>query len=315
MNSWRAEFGDVFENQRVLVTGASGFVGQHLCSALIALGAQVHGLARNLPAHGETPYNRWWSVDLAQADTVKRTLREVQPHFVFHLAGMVTGGQSLDLVQPMLQANLMGAVHLMLGLTSSDCQRVVLVGSSEELGTDEGVPGSPYAASKLAGTYYAQMFWRLYGLPVVVARLFMGYGPGQAPEKLVSYLIRSALTGENARLSSGERVCDLIYVTDIVRGLIGMASCPPLNGQIVELGTGQGVSVREVTRLIIELTGSTTPPILGALPNRLGERTQIADIEAAQRWLRWKPRWSLRDGLAATIAWHQADLKRANDPN
>jgi len=282
VNFWRDEFGDVLTDQRVLVTGASGFVGRHLCSALTDLGADVHGLARHRPTHREIPHKRWWSVDLTQADAVTGMLQEVRPQIVFHLAGLVTGRQSLDLVLPMLQANLIGAMHLMLGLAFSDCQRVVIAGSSEELGTDEGIPASPYAAAKLSATHYARMLWRLYELPVVVARLFMGYGPGQTRDKLVPYLIRSALTGKSARISSGERVCDLIYVTDIVRGLIGMACQPHLNGQIIELGTGVGITVREVSELIMELTDSTTSTILGALPNRLGQRPQVADREAAR---------------------------------
>lgn len=279
----------------------------------MAIGAEVHGLARHLPAYGDIPHSRWWSVDLAQADAVKSVLEEVRPQVVVHLAGLVTGRQSLELVLPMLQANLTGAVHLMLGLVSSDCRRVVIVGSSEELGTDEGIPASPYAAAKLAATRYAQMFWRLYDLPVVVVRLFMGYGPGQAPDKLVPYLIRSALVGKSARLSGGERVCDLNYVTDIVRGLIGIASQPHLSGQIIELGTGAGVSIREVAELIMELTDSVARPTFGALPDRLGERAQVADLQPARRWLAWEPRWSLRDGLVETIAWYQGDLKRAED--
>jgi nucleoside-diphosphate-sugar epimerase len=185
---------------------------------------------------------------------------------------------------------------------------VVVVGSSEELGVIAagGIPNSPYSAAKSAATAYARMFAYLYALPVVVVRLFMGYGPRQPLTKVVPYTVTSLLAGKRPQLTSGQRVFDWIFSSDVVDGLLRVGAANDLIGETVDLGTGRGASIREVVDLLVELTGS--PPSLPeyeAIPERLGERSQIADVDRLQRLLDWRPRWSLRDGLAETVEWYR----------
>jgi nucleoside-diphosphate-sugar epimerase len=156
------------------------------------------------------------------------------------------------------------------------------------------------------------MFYKVYKLPVVVARPFMTYGPRQEPTKLVPYTILALLHGENPRLSSGRRVCDFIYVLDVVRGLLKASIQPGLEGQTLDLGTGIRTSVREIVELLVELCGGTGQPIFGALPDRLDERPRIADIDSTQRLLAWEPIWSLRDGLIKTIEWYRVRAGGSN---
>jgi UDP-glucose 4-epimerase len=108
------------------------------------------------------------------------------------------------------------------------------------------------------------------------------------------------------RLSSGRRICDLIYIHDLVAGLLLAAVRHELTGDVIDLGTGVGTPIREAVELIVELTGSPCRPLFGALPDRLDERPQIADIERTERLLGFTPRWSLRAGLAETIAWYRS---------
>lgn len=301
--SWQAEFGDSFAGRKVLVTGGTGFIGQHLCEALVALGAEVYGLSRTAQAQNLVRACKAWAVDLTDIEAVRAAVSKIQPQFIYHLAGMVTARQDLNLVLPMLQNNLVGTVYLLLAVAEIGCKRMVLVGSSEEpkAGTLDDIPTSPYAAAKAAASMYARMFHKVYRLPVVVVRPFMAYGPRQEPTKLVPYTILALLHGENPRLSSGKRVCDFIYVLDVVRGLLKASMQPGLEGGTLDLGTGEGSSVRKVVELLVKLTGSTARPIFGALPDRLDERPQIADIDATRRLLDWEPLWSLRDGLVEAV--------------
>lgn len=302
--SWQAEFGDAFAEQKVLVTGATGFIGRHLCEALVALGAEVHRLALDACAENLVCDCKAWTVDLTDIEAVREAVSKIQPQFIFHLAGMVTARQDLNLVLPMLRNNLVGTIHLLLAVAQIDCERIVIVGSSEE--PSDGVPTSPYAAAKAAASMYARMFHGVYGLPVVVVRPYLIYGPRQEPTKLIPYTILALLRGENPNLSSGRRVCDFTYVLDVVRGLLKAGIQPDLEGETVDLGTGAGTSVRDVVELLVELSGSKARPVFGAVPDRIGERAQVADRGATRRLLDWEPEWSLRDGLVETLKWYRA---------
>lgn len=311
--SWQAEFGDAFTRRRVLVTGATGFIGWHLCKALVTLGAEVHGVSRtasteNLPRGCQTR-----KVDLRDYATVKTTLSELQPELIYHLAGLVTAQQDIALVLPMLQHNLLTTVHLLLAATEVGCDRFVCVGSSEE-GLDgeekpNRVPSSPYAAAKAAASLYAKMFHRLYNLPLVLVRPYMVYGPRQEKTKLLPYTILSLLQREPPQLSSGRRVCDFIYVLDVVRGLLKAGIEPQVIGETVDLGTGSGNYIQDVVNLLVEMTGSEIKPVFGAIPDRIGESSQVADREKTKRLLGWEPLCSLRDGLTETVAWYRAEME------
>jgi len=182
--SWRQEFGDQFSGRRVLVTGAKGFVGSHLCEALISLGATVYGAELNAPSNNEVDGIRLMTVDLRNQQAAKQAVEASSPSFTYHLAALVDAHQQVDLVLPTLQHNLLGTLNLLMALPDRQCQRVVIT-SSSETPVHGQPPNSPYAASKLAMMAYAQMFHTLYGLPVVIARPHMSYGPRQAEDKMI----------------------------------------------------------------------------------------------------------------------------------
>ena len=151
---------------------------------------------------------------------------EIRPRVVLHLASHVAGSRDLSLVRPTLRDNLLSSVHLLEQAALHGCDRFVLVGSLEEA-TDDSAPSSPYAAAKAAATSYGRMFHALYDLPVVIARVFMVYGPGPQDErKLVPYVVRSLLDGETPSFSSGVRPVDWVFVEDVAEGLVRLAGHP-----------------------------------------------------------------------------------------
>lgn len=293
--------------RRVLVTGAGGFVGLHLCEALLGLGAEVHALSRNVISRGLPSGIYAHSVDLQSANSVKKCLSNVKPEIVYHLAGLVNTRQDLSLVLPTLKNNLVGSVNLFLALAERSCKRLVVVGSSEEptagrLGT---VANSPYAASKEAATEYARMFHEIFSLPVVITRPFMSYGPRQPAAKIIPYVITSLLSGTSPEISSGRRVCDLIYVQDLVMGLILSGFKPNLTGESVDLGTGVASTIHDAVNLISDIMKSPVQPKFGAIPDRLYEDPQIANSEMTFQLLGYRPQWSLSDGIKLTIDWYR----------
>jgi nucleoside-diphosphate-sugar epimerase len=179
----------------------------------------------------------------------------------------------------------------------------------EEPGADEpatATPTSPYAVAKWAGSAVARMYHALYAMPVVVARIFMVYGPGQGDTtKLIPLVITSLLRDESPALSSGSRAVDWIHVEDVTRGLEAAATTPALEGRTIELGSGRLVTIREVVERIVQLTGAAGAPRWGALPDRPLERSVVADVEGTRRLTGWTPQVGLEDGLADTIAWYR----------
>lgn len=298
-----------FKDQAILVTGASGFIGSHLSRRLSDLGAVVHGVSRT-HAPGLHDGVHWQQCDLRDATAVASLVEELRPVRIFHLAGLVSGDRRIEAVQPMLENNFLSALNLLAAATASGCERIVIAGSLEEPGQGpEAVPVSPYAAAKGAATAYAQMFHSLYGTPVVIARLFMVYGPGQHDiKKLVPYTAVSLQQNQAPAISNGTRPVDWIYIDDVVEGLIACSLSNQVLGTSVDIGSGRLATVAEVVDCLCELSGSGLRPVMGAAPNRGTERVRVADAADASARLGWTANVPLRDGLKRTLEWYGARL-------
>jgi nucleoside-diphosphate-sugar epimerase len=292
--------------QRVLVTGATGFLGRRLCARLQAEGVEIHAVSRSRQGNGEDGI-RWSRVGLEEGPAVERLVQDTKPEVIFHLSGLSNGAPSLDLVQATFQSQLASTVNVLTAATRSGCRRVILIGSLEEP-TDapaQGVPTSPYAAAKWGTGMYARMFHRLYQTPVVVARIYMAYGPGQAEEKIVPYTILSLLNGRPPRLSSGRRALDWIYVDDAVDGLVRTAAADEdIGGTTLEFGSGTPVTIREVVDEIVTIIEPKVRPEFGALPDRPADAVRTADSRGAATLLGWRARTSLSEGLRRTVEWY-----------
>jgi nucleoside-diphosphate-sugar epimerase len=299
--------------RRVLVTGGGGFIGSHVCRLCQEAGADVHAVGRSAPPPASAGV-QWTRADLADLDTARRVVTAVRPEIVFHLAGYPHATRSLDAVGPTFASNLLTTVHLLTALAESQAsqtgglRRMILAGSLEEPASrgHDATPSSPYAASKYAAGCYGRMFHELYGTPVGVARTFMVYGPGQRDlNKLVPYVTTSLLRGDEARLSSGTRRVDWVYVEDVARGLLAAAAAPGLDGQTFDLGTGVATPIRAVAEMIAELVGCPDRLALSAVPDRLLEQEWVADVERTFSLTGWRPAVDLEEGLRRTVEWYR----------
>jgi nucleoside-diphosphate-sugar epimerase len=288
--------------RNILVTGASGFIGSHLCRSLRAYGAQVHGISRTTPA-GEADGMVWWQGDVADYAVMEQIFAAAQPEFVFHLASEVTGSRDQQVVLFTMRSNLISTVHLLDLVTKHRCQRLILAGSLEEPSREgEGaVPASPYAAAKASSTLYARMFFSLYQTPVVIARLFMVYGPAQRDTtKLIPYVILTLLHGDVPKLSSGTRPVDWIYVDDVVNGMIKCAVAPGIEGKTIDLGSGELVTIRQVIETLAAIVEPGAPLGFGVLSDRAFEQVRAANVEESLALIDWKPKIALEEGLRRT---------------
>jgi UDP-glucose 4-epimerase len=299
--------------QRILVTGASGFIGSHLCIRLSQEGTEVHAVYRTRrPA--ELAGQQWWQADLADLAEVKKIVGETRPEVIFHLASHVKGAPDLEHVLPTFQSNLQSTVNLLTVAAESNCRRVVLTGSlaEPEIENGEKFPSAPYAAAKWASSGYARMFHALYKLPVTIARVFMVYGPGQSDvTKLIPHATLSMLQGYRPRISSGGRMVDWIYVSDVVDGFIALANASDVDGVTVDLGSGSLVSIRTIVEQLTRLIGDGANVEFGALPDRPLEPTRLAKTAETFAKIGWKPQVPLQEGLERTVNWYRGELERS----
>lgn len=276
---------ELLRGKRVLVTGASGFLGSHQARALQGV-ADVHAVSRR-------------QADLADRDATFALLGEIRPDCVIHLAGFAEGKQGIENLYPSVTGDLLTTVHMLEACHAAGCKRLVITGSLEEPGGDAPA-ASPYAVSKQAGAQYAELCHRLYGMPVVTARIFMTYGPGQSRTKLIPQIVETLGRGEPFELRSASRPVDWIYVDDVIEALALCAARPGIEGRTVDIGSGSLTSIGELAKQIAVEMGREHLLRLGSADRR-DERVARADIEETRRVLGWTPQIPLADGLKRTI--------------
>lgn len=292
--------------KKILLTGASGFIGAALASRLVSEGAILHGVSRH--EQPDTGTMKWWIGDLTDYSFVETIFKSVKPDIVFHLASYVSGSRDINIVLSAYHAIATTTVNMLHAATVHGTGKMILAGSMEEpkLENSDVVPGSPYAAAKLTCTHYARMYHALYGTPVVIPRIFMVYGPDQKDEKkLIPYVINTLLQGEKPKLSSGARSVDWIYIDDVVDGLIKMTQLDEHYARHIDLGSGRLVTIKDVVITIAELMERRDMIEFGDLGDRPLETMNVADTGYTATLLNWTPDTNLSEGLKKTIAWYR----------
>ena len=299
--------------KKVLVTGASGFIGSHLCRSLYTNGAKVHAVSRGQHANGDVD---WWQTNLADIIAVRKLLDKIRPEIIFHLSGHVTAAPDLEFALSTFDSHVISTVYLLTAATEIGCDRIVLTASLTEPQSSCGdaIPGSPYAAAKWASGAYGRMFHALYQTPVTIVRPYMTYGPMQNEQKIIPYVTLSLLRGEIPKLASGQWRADWVYIDDIIDGLLATARVSGVEGCTFDLGSGTMIPVRDVVDHIVTLVGTSRNPSFGALPDRPAEEIRAADLAYAQDRLGWRPATSLEDGLARTVAWYREQRRAPASP-
>lgn len=307
---------------RVLVTGAAGFIGSHLVERLLALGCRVRafvhynggGYRHNLELLSREAQRAIEEVSGDLTDPYAVDAAIAGQEVVFHLAALIAIPYSYRAPAAYVATNVMGTLNVLEACRRHGVQRLVHTSTSEVYGTAQYVPideqhpqvaQSPYAASKIAADKLVESFQRSFDVSAVIVRPFNTFGPRQSGRAVIPTIISQALSGEAIRLGSVAPVRDFTFVTDTAAGFVAAARSNAVVGQVVQLGTGVGVSVGDVARLVLQRVGRDLPIVEDpsrVRPAQSEVERLIASNSRAQSLTGWRPEVDLATGLDRTIA-------------
>ena len=313
---------------RVLVTGAGGFIGSHLVEELVRLGAKVtafvHYNSRNDWGLLEKAPSRVLNgLDIIAGDICDpHMLKDVcaKQKVVFHLAALIPIPYSYIAPASFLQTNAMGSLNLFKACMEAGVERVVHTSTSETYGTARYVPideehplqaQSPYSASKIAADKVAESFCRSFGAPITTIRPFNTFGPRQSARAVIPTIITQALSRGSISLGSLHPVRDFNFVRDTVRGFISVAESKETVGEVVNIGSGVGITIGDLVKLISAVTGRRLKVVMERArvrPSKSEVDRLICANDKAQKLCGWKPRIRLEDGLRKTAEYIEKNL-------
>lgn len=297
-----------------LVTGTAGFLGSALANFLAREGHQVRGLddlSAGDPARlsSDVLFTRG---DVTDRPKLWTLLQDVD--CVYHLAAKVSVPESVLYPREYNIINVGGTVSVMEAMRDVGVRRVVFISSGAVYGNQEKQPlredsspnpGSPYAVSKLAAEHYVRTIGALWGIETISLRVFNAYGPGQplsvAHPPVIPHFLRQAARGGSMIIHGiGEQTRDFIYLDDVVDAMVASATAPTVDRAVINIGSGQGTSIRDLSQLILETTNSDVERIFKEDQDP-GAGRMCADIQLAALKLGYKPRYSLKEGLEKMV--------------
>lgn len=296
---------------RLLVIGGNGFIGRHVVSHALERGWQVtaSGFALGGNPQAWAPQVAWHAVDSSDSQTLAALVAGTAFDYVVNCGGYIDHTLYFQGGKALFDAHFGAACHLP-GLLNREALKVfVNIGSSDEYGNQPAPqheslresPISPYACGKVAATHFLQMLARTEGFPAVTLRLFLSYGPGQGTRRFLPQIIRSCLAGSAFPVSRGEQLRDFCHVADVVAAIFSALQKPAAVGEVINVGSGTPVSIRNVIEYVVRLVGRGEPQY-GAVAYRAGENMALyPDIAKARSLLGWEPQISFEEGIQKTI--------------
>jgi NAD dependent epimerase/dehydratase len=313
----------------VLVTGAAGFIGSHLVEECVERGYRVRAFVRYNSQNDwgwleSNAYRHEFEIyrgDIRDFDSVQKAITGCD--VVFHLAALI--GIPYSYVSPLayIKTNVEGTYNVLEAGRQLETEKIVITSTSETYGTAQYVPidemhplvgQSPYSASKIGADALALSYHKSFGLPVKIIRPFNTYGPRQSARAVITTIIVQLMTGaKSISLGNLQPTRDLTFVRDTVNGFLAVAECEKLTGDVANVGMNEEISIGSLLTEISELMGKRIEVKTESERIR-PEKSEVERLRCDNHKIMsltgWRPSYSLRKGLTATIEWLGANLSR-----
>jgi len=300
----------------LLITGATGFIGSHAVDSALKSGFRVTAVAR-FPVSEILPGVEYKQVDLFDPEQVFHLVRAIRPTHLLHTAWVVTPSECWS--SPDNHRWVEASRALLRVFAEAGGQRAVITGSCAEYDWESPQPCNEsttptksqtlYGRSKNELREWATDYARKQGVSLAWARLFFLYGPREHPDRLVSSVIRALLAGKPVACTAGNQLRDFLYIRDAADALVSLLQSD-LTGSL-NIASGYAVAVREVIERIALVCRGIDLIQFGARPTPASEPPLLAgNITRLRDELKWRPRFSLSDGLDATIRWWQSQVTK-----
>jgi NAD dependent epimerase/dehydratase len=319
-----------WQDKKVLITGAGGFLGSHLAESLAIRGARVRALVHY------NSRNDWGLLEFLPPDitaNLEVVAGDITDPFgmirlvsgcelIFQLAALIGIPYSYVAPAHYVAVNVTGTLNLLEAARAQGVETFVHTSTSETYGTAQYIPmdenhplkgQSPYSASKIAADKLVESYYGAFGLPVVTVRPFNAFGPRQSARAVIPTIITQVLAGDTIHLGHTQPRRDFTYASDTVAGFLKAAACPQARGEVINLGTGRSLSVGELAQTIVSLVGGDKKISTDAVRQR-PEDSEVWHLECDNRKAReilgWTPEVNLENGLERTIDYIQPNLGR-----
>lgn len=302
--------------KRVVLTGASGFVGANLAERLVNDGHEVHLLLRE-------GYKTWrlehflshthvHIVNLLDREALTAAIELIRPDWIFHLAAYGAYSWQDNSIEA-INTNYLCAVNLLEASLKTGFEVFINTGSSSEYGFKDHAPAeddylepnSGYAATKAAATLFCRYAAQRYKSPLFTLRLYSVYGPYEEPNRLIPTVILKGLHAEFPPLASADIARDFIYIEDVIRAYLFLAesSNPLPYGEVYNVGTGRQTTLKEAIEIARNVFDIKAEPIWGSMPNRKWDATVWVANNRKLCALGWLPQFEFQSGFQKTIEW------------
>ena len=301
--------------KRVLITGATGFIGRHCLPDLLEAGYEVHAIFTNKSKDVRCNVE-WHQANLLDSKQILPLLRTVQPTHLLHLAWSVNPGKFHTFNEENLLW-VLASLELLRQFYNHGGKRVVMAGSCAEYDWAYGycsefvtptMPNTFYGACKNHLGKLLESYSREIGLSYAWARIFFLYGPYEYPVRLVPAVLNALFKGEIARCSHGRQIRDYLHVQDVANALVALLNSAVMGP--VNIASGRPVALLDIINFLAQQLGRDDLVELGAVPAREDEPPLlVANVMRLSHEVGWNPRYDLKCGLEQTINWWETQFK------
>ncbi|OGF54372.1 MAG: hypothetical protein A2452_02215 [Candidatus Firestonebacteria bacterium RIFOXYC2_FULL_39_67] len=303
-------------SKRVLITGASGFIGSHIVNRIrkdntvaVVMLNDEHSTRIEDSLGGIIRYN----VDLKSTSDIMKVVADFKPDVILHLASIYAVNHKSEQIESLIETNVLGITNLLeasvagkvkLFVNTSTC--FVYDKSTRKIKENYQLkPLNLYGLTKINTEQLCDFYSDNYGLNCLTLRIFPPYGPNDNKRRLVPYVIDNCLSNNDIKLTSGIQKWDFVYVEDIVDAYILSLRAKIKGHEIINIGSGVATKVKDVTKLILKYAKSKSKLFFGSIPHRENEVWYCcADLLKAKRILGWRPKTSIASGIKKTVDWH-----------